>query len=105
MTAVSRKLEGMDTAITLLTTETKSIRLDIAGFQSGETGLEHRITTKEDCIHTAKDKDQDLLYVHSKLIDLEDRSHRDNVCFFGFPEQAEGTDKPSFFKAVLPKLT
>ncbi|KAJ1193687.1 hypothetical protein NDU88_002983 [Pleurodeles waltl] len=45
ITAVSGSLEGMDTAITSLTTKTKSMRLDIAGFQSRVTGLEHRMSS------------------------------------------------------------
>ncbi|KAJ1140597.1 hypothetical protein NDU88_006946 [Pleurodeles waltl] len=38
--AVGRKLEGMDSAMAFLTAETKSMRLDIAGFQSFVTGLD-----------------------------------------------------------------
>ncbi|KAJ1171329.1 hypothetical protein NDU88_003192 [Pleurodeles waltl] len=34
ISAVSRKLEGMDSAMVALTAETRSMRLDIAGFQS-----------------------------------------------------------------------
>ncbi|KAJ1091112.1 hypothetical protein NDU88_004239 [Pleurodeles waltl] len=95
----------MDTAITSLTMEAKSMLLDIAGFQSQVTGLEHRMMTMEDHIHTFLDKEQDLLFLRSKLTDLEDRSRRNNVCFFGFPEHAEDTDTPSFLRAILPKLT
>ncbi|KAJ1192461.1 hypothetical protein NDU88_001768 [Pleurodeles waltl] len=105
ITVVSRKLEGMDTAITSLMTETKSMRLVIAGFQSCVTGLEHRIATMEDHVYTVLDKDQELLFLHSKLIELEARSQRDNIRLFGFPEHAEGTDIPSFLLSVLPKLT
>ncbi|KAJ1108948.1 hypothetical protein NDU88_006318 [Pleurodeles waltl] len=105
ITAVSRRLEGMDTPITSLATETKSMRLDVAGFLSRVTGLEHRMTTMGDHIHTVQDRVQDLLYLRSRLTDLEDRSHRDNVCFFRFPLHAEGSDTPSFLRAVLPKLT
>ncbi|KAJ1205694.1 hypothetical protein NDU88_001122 [Pleurodeles waltl] len=89
ITAVGCRLEGLDTAITSLTAEIKSMRLDIAGFQSRVTGLEQQVTTMEDHINTAQDRDQELLYHCSKLIDLEDRSRRDNVCFFGFPEYIE----------------
>ncbi|KAJ1219290.1 hypothetical protein NDU88_006859 [Pleurodeles waltl] len=34
ISAVGRKLEGMDSAMVALTAETRSIRLEIAGFQS-----------------------------------------------------------------------
>ncbi|KAJ1130702.1 hypothetical protein NDU88_009052 [Pleurodeles waltl] len=42
--AVGRKLEGMDSAMASLMAETKSMRLDIAGFQSQVTRLDQ--TTK-----------------------------------------------------------
>ncbi|KAJ1091116.1 hypothetical protein NDU88_004243 [Pleurodeles waltl] len=38
---VGRKLEGIDSAMASLTAETKSMHLDIAGFQSWVMGLEH----------------------------------------------------------------
>ncbi|KAJ1216971.1 hypothetical protein NDU88_004569 [Pleurodeles waltl] len=106
-TAVDHRLEGMDTVITSLTKETKYMRLDIVGFQSRVIGLEHRMTNMEDHIHTVQDRDQDqdLLYLRSKLTDLEDRTHRVNVRFFRLIKHTEGTDTPSFLRAVLPKLT
>ncbi|KAJ1201932.1 hypothetical protein NDU88_005736 [Pleurodeles waltl] len=88
ISAVGRRLEGMDNAITSLTVETKSMRLDIAGFQSRVSGLEQRVTNVEGHITTLQDRDQELLYLHSKLIDLEDRRRRDNIYFFRFPEHS-----------------
>ncbi|KAJ1205489.1 hypothetical protein NDU88_000923 [Pleurodeles waltl] len=105
ISAVGRKLEGMYSAMASLTAETKSMRLDIAGFQSQVTGLDQRVTSVE--MHTASlvDRDQELLYLQSKLIDLEDRSRRDNVRFLGFPENIEGADIHSYLRETLPKLT
>ncbi|KAJ1193511.1 hypothetical protein NDU88_002808 [Pleurodeles waltl] len=40
ISAVGRKLEGMDSAMASLMAETKSMRLDIAGFWTQATGLE-----------------------------------------------------------------
>ncbi|KAJ1161519.1 hypothetical protein NDU88_002004 [Pleurodeles waltl] len=40
ISTVARKLEGMDSAMALLMVETKSIRLDIAGFLSQVAGLD-----------------------------------------------------------------
>ncbi|KAJ1125954.1 hypothetical protein NDU88_004367 [Pleurodeles waltl] len=105
ITAFIRRLEGMDTAITSLTLETKSMRSEIAGFQTRVTGMEHQIATMEDHVHKAPEKDQELLILRSKLTDLEARSQRDNIRLFGFPELAEGTDTSSFLRSVLPKLT
>ncbi|KAJ1139830.1 hypothetical protein NDU88_006194 [Pleurodeles waltl] len=44
ISAVGRKLEGMDSTMASLTVETKSMRLDIAGFQSQVTGLNQQLT-------------------------------------------------------------
>ncbi|KAJ1209478.1 hypothetical protein NDU88_004856 [Pleurodeles waltl] len=105
ISAVGRRLEGMDTAMASLTAETKSMRLDIAGFQSRVLDLEQRVLTVKTHITAFTDRDQELLYLRSKLIDLEDRSRRDNVRFLGFPETIESADIHSYLRETLPKLT
>ncbi|KAJ1213909.1 hypothetical protein NDU88_001538 [Pleurodeles waltl] len=58
--------------------ETKSIRTEIASFQTRVLGLEHRVSTVE--AHASfQDRDEELLFLRSKLMDLEDRSRRDNA--------------------------
>ncbi|KAJ1180601.1 hypothetical protein NDU88_005822 [Pleurodeles waltl] len=79
--AVGQKLERMDNAMASLTAETKSIRLDIAGFQSRVLGLEQRVSLLEPHTTSSRDQDQELLYLPSKVTDLEDRSRRDDVRF------------------------
>ncbi|KAJ1132958.1 hypothetical protein NDU88_011259 [Pleurodeles waltl] len=49
--------------------------------------------------------DGDLLYLRSKLTDMEDRSQRDNIRLHGIPENEEGVDMQSFLRSILPKLT
>ncbi|KAJ1149957.1 hypothetical protein NDU88_002755 [Pleurodeles waltl] len=71
----------------------------------GVLGLEQRVSTVETHITSFADRDQELLYLRSRLIDLEDRSRRDNVRFLGFPETIEGTDIHSYLRETLPKLT
>ncbi|KAJ1129757.1 hypothetical protein NDU88_008122 [Pleurodeles waltl] len=88
----------MDNAITSLTAETKSMHLDIVGFQSRVSGLEQCVATVEGHVTTFQDRDQKLLYLQSTLIDLEDRSRRENICFFGFPECMNGMDTHSFLR-------
>ncbi|KAJ1193363.1 hypothetical protein NDU88_002661 [Pleurodeles waltl] len=105
ITAVSRRIEGMEASISSLTLETKSIRADIAGFQSWVMGLEHRVGTLETHMSTAQDRDQDLAYLRSKVTDLEDRSRRDNIRLLGIPENEEGTDVQAFLSSAIPKLT
>ncbi|KAJ1129779.1 hypothetical protein NDU88_008144 [Pleurodeles waltl] len=105
ISAIRRRIGGADAAINSLTMETKSMRSDIARFQSRVTGLEHLVLTLESHMNTVQDRDQDLLYLRSKITDLEDRSRRDNVRFFGFPENEESPDVHAFLRSVLPKLT
>ncbi|KAJ1213915.1 hypothetical protein NDU88_001544 [Pleurodeles waltl] len=105
ISAVGRMLEGMDNAMTSLTAEMKSMHVDITGFQSRVTGLEQRVATVETHITSSLDRDQELIYLCSKLIDLEDRSRRDNVRFFRFQENMEGADIHSYARQTLPKLS
>ncbi|KAJ1207610.1 hypothetical protein NDU88_003000 [Pleurodeles waltl] len=105
ITAIGQGIEGMDSAISLLTAKTPSMPLDIVNFQSRVTELEQRGTIMEDHLNTGQDRDQELLYLRSKLVDLEARSRRNNVHFLGFPEQLEGTDIQDFLRKVLPTLT
>ncbi|KAJ1193571.1 hypothetical protein NDU88_002867 [Pleurodeles waltl] len=76
----------MDTKISKLATEERSICTVIAGFQDRVTGMEHRHLLIEDKLSVALDRDQELQYLRNKLMDLEDRSHRDSVRFFSVPE-------------------
>ncbi|KAJ1217218.1 hypothetical protein NDU88_004813 [Pleurodeles waltl] len=94
----------MDTAMSALTAETRSMRLEIAGFQSQISGLDHRVAAVESQVVLQTDRDQEILYLRSKLTDLEDRSRRNNVRFLGFPEGIEGTDILSYLRDTLPKL-
>ncbi|KAJ1091351.1 hypothetical protein NDU88_004478 [Pleurodeles waltl] len=75
------------------------------GFQSRVTGLEQRMGLVEAQTTMSRDRDQDLLYLRSKLTDMEDRSLRDNIRLHGIPENEEGVDVQSFLRSILPKLT
>ncbi|KAJ1122285.1 hypothetical protein NDU88_000781 [Pleurodeles waltl] len=78
-----RRLESMDSNISALMAEPKSVPLDIAGFQTRTVDLQLRVASAEDCLNTLLDRDQELQYFRSRVSDLEDRSRRDNACFFG----------------------
>ncbi|KAJ1116022.1 hypothetical protein NDU88_004241 [Pleurodeles waltl] len=105
ITTVCRRIEGMDASITSLTLETKSMQSEIASFQSRLTGLEQRMGLVEAQATVSWDRDQDLLYLRSKLTDMEDRSRRDNIRLHGIPENEEGADMQAFLSSTLPKLT
>ncbi|KAJ1119549.1 hypothetical protein NDU88_007734 [Pleurodeles waltl] len=96
ITVVGRTLKGMDTRISDLTAESRSIRADIASFQDKVTVMDHRLSLLEDKLNSLPNRDQELQYLWDKIMNLEDRSCRDNIRFFGFPEWAEGTDVKTF---------
>ncbi|KAJ1110777.1 hypothetical protein NDU88_008123 [Pleurodeles waltl] len=104
ITAVSRRIEGMDASISSLTLETKSIRTHIANFHSRVMGLEHRLGTLETHMFTIQDRDQDLSYLRSKVTGLEDRSRRDNIRLLGIPKNKR-VQTPSPIIACLLRHT
>ncbi|KAJ1175040.1 hypothetical protein NDU88_000331 [Pleurodeles waltl] len=105
ISAVGRRLEGMDNAMASMAAETKSIRTEIASFQTRVLGPEQQVSTVEAHASSFQDRDQELLFLRSKLTDLEDRSRRDNVRFMGFPENIEGEDLHRFLRDTLLRLT
>ncbi|KAJ1090446.1 hypothetical protein NDU88_003578 [Pleurodeles waltl] len=105
ISAVGRRLEELDSAMIFLTADTKSIRLDIAGFQTRVLGLEQQVTTIDTQVASSQDRDQELLFLRSKMTDLEDRTRRDNVQFLGIPGNIEVEDIQAFLQETLPKLT
>ncbi|KAJ1126580.1 hypothetical protein NDU88_004987 [Pleurodeles waltl] len=105
ISAVGRKLEGMDNAMVALTAETRSMCLGVASFQSQISGLHQRLATVETQVASWTDKDLELSHLRSRLTDLEDRSRWNNVCLLGFLEGAEGADITSYLRDILPKLT
>ncbi|KAJ1091290.1 hypothetical protein NDU88_004417 [Pleurodeles waltl] len=105
ISAVGRRLEGMDSAMVSMAVEMKSIRTEIASFQTRVLGLEQRVSKAEAHASSFQDRDPELLFLRSKLTDLEDRNRRDNVRFIGFPENIEGEDLHRFLRDTLPRLT
>ncbi|KAJ1200227.1 hypothetical protein NDU88_004053 [Pleurodeles waltl] len=91
----------MDLKTTDLTLASSSIRADIAGFRETVTNLDQRLSTVEDHIAAIPDQEEELRSLRAKLTDLEDRSRRDNVRFFGIPEQKEGSDIKAFLSSLL----
>ncbi|KAJ1117210.1 hypothetical protein NDU88_005410 [Pleurodeles waltl] len=89
ISAVGRRLEAMDSKITDLSAVSKSIRVDIASFQAKVMDLDHRLLAVETQVASLPDNEPELQYLRHKLTDLEDRSHRDNVRFFGMPEKVD----------------
>ncbi|KAJ1153387.1 hypothetical protein NDU88_006148 [Pleurodeles waltl] len=105
ISVVRRKLEGMDNAMVALTVETRSMRLDLAGFHSQMSGLDQCVATVETQVASWTDRDLELSHIRSKLTDLEDRSRRSNVHLLGFPEGVEDADIFSYLRDIFPKLT
>ncbi|KAJ1201654.1 hypothetical protein NDU88_005460 [Pleurodeles waltl] len=95
----------MDSKISDLATTSTSIRSDIACFQVTVTDLDHHLTTVGDCLAMLLEQDTELQFLRAKITDLEDRSQRDNVHFFGMSELKEGSDVKAFLKDFLPERT
>ncbi|KAJ1141595.1 hypothetical protein NDU88_007923 [Pleurodeles waltl] len=105
ITAVGRRLEVMDLKISDLSTDSASIRTDIACFCEKVMDLDQSLTTVEEHVVMVPEHDAELQTLRAQITDLEDRSRRDNVRFFGIPEHKEGTDIKAFLKSLLPELT
>ncbi|KAJ1118152.1 hypothetical protein NDU88_006347 [Pleurodeles waltl] len=93
----------MDVRISDLSAASTSIRADIAHFQV--TDLDQRLTTVEDHIAAMPVRDTEMQFLRAKITDLEDRSQRDNVNFFGILEHKKGSDVKAFLKNFLHELT
>ncbi|KAJ1099833.1 hypothetical protein NDU88_004928 [Pleurodeles waltl] len=104
ITAVGRHLEAIGLKISDLSVAASSIRADIARFQVTVTDLDHRLTTVENHIEDLPAQDEEIRSLQMKITDLEDRSRRDTVRFFGIPEHKEGLDFKAFLKNFLPEL-
>ncbi|KAJ1141483.1 hypothetical protein NDU88_007813 [Pleurodeles waltl] len=105
ITAVGRRLEAMDSKISDLAVASASIRADIAGFGETVTDLDRHLMTVEDHVVTLPNQEAELRSLCAKVIDLEDRSRRDNVRVFGIPEHKEGAVIKTFLKHLLLELT
>ncbi|KAJ1205759.1 hypothetical protein NDU88_001186 [Pleurodeles waltl] len=105
ITAVGRCLEAMDINISDLSMASASNRTDIACFRETVTDLDQCLPTVEEHVVMVLEHYAEFRTLRAKITDLEDRSRRDNVCFFGIPEHKEGTNIKSFLKSLLPELT
>ncbi|KAJ1192858.1 hypothetical protein NDU88_002164 [Pleurodeles waltl] len=105
ITTGGRLLEAIDSKISVLSMASTSIWADIACFQVTVTDLDRHLTTGEDRRAMLPKRDTELQFLRTKITDLEDRSRRDNVRFFGMPEQKEGSDVKAFLKDFFPELT
>ncbi|KAJ1129574.1 hypothetical protein NDU88_007941 [Pleurodeles waltl] len=105
ITAVGWCLEAMDLKISDLCATSTSIRADMAHFQVAVMELDHHLTIVEDHIADMPSRDVEIRSLQTKITDLEDRSRRDKVRFFGIPEHKKGSDVKAYLKNFLPELT
>ncbi|KAJ1195735.1 hypothetical protein NDU88_005003 [Pleurodeles waltl] len=103
--AAGRHQEAMDIKITDLSAASASIRTDIACFSEKVQDMDQHLTTVEEHNGMVPEHDAELRVLRAKLTDLEDRSRRDNIHFFGILERKEGTNIKAFLKSLLPELT
>ncbi|KAJ1200477.1 hypothetical protein NDU88_004301 [Pleurodeles waltl] len=83
---------------------TQGVSMDRILQEKSAVGRKLEVAAVESQAALQTDRDQELLYLRSKLTDLEDRSRRNNIRFLGFPEGIEGTDILSYLRDTLPKL-
>ncbi|KAJ1206177.1 hypothetical protein NDU88_001586 [Pleurodeles waltl] len=88
--AVGDRLETMDARISDLTIASSSIRADIAGFRETVHNLDQHLTSNEEHVTALPGQEAELRSLQTKITDLEDRSRRDNIRLFGFPEHKWG---------------
>ncbi|KAJ1169045.1 hypothetical protein NDU88_000952 [Pleurodeles waltl] len=74
-------------------------------FRKTATDLDRCLSIVEDQVAVLPNQETELRSLRAKVTDLEDRSRRDNVRFFGIPEYKEGSDIKTFLKNILPKIT
>ncbi|KAJ1217157.1 hypothetical protein NDU88_004752 [Pleurodeles waltl] len=77
---------------------------DIAGFRETANALDQRLTAVEDQVAALPNQEAQLRSLRAKVTDLEDRSRRDNVRFFGILVHKEGSDIKAFLKSLLSDL-
>ncbi|KAJ1162341.1 hypothetical protein NDU88_002809 [Pleurodeles waltl] len=71
ISAVGRRLEGMDNAMVSMAAETKSIRTEIASFQTRVLGLEKRVSKVEAHASSFQDREQELLFRRTRKTGAE----------------------------------
>ncbi|KAL1264203.1 hypothetical protein QQF64_004558 [Cirrhinus molitorella] len=93
----------------------KEIRKATTSMESKLSALMERISDVEARVEFLEAYDRDLQsnpparkdeidVLRDKLMDMEDRSRRNNLRFVGIPEGSEGTDMEAFLEETLPQL-
>ncbi|KAJ1132689.1 hypothetical protein NDU88_010993 [Pleurodeles waltl] len=83
ITVVSRRMKGVASKISDIMAEIKPIHVEITDFQDRVKRMEQQLAKVKGPLNNLLDRDQEFLYLRDKVTDLEDRSHRGNICFFG----------------------
>ncbi|KAJ1151517.1 hypothetical protein NDU88_004297 [Pleurodeles waltl] len=96
-----RDLGPIHTSLLDFTVASSSIHADIAGFRDTANALDQHLIAVEDQEAVLPDQEAELRALRAKITNLEDRSRRDNVRFFGIPEHKKGSDIKSFLKPLL----
>ncbi|KAJ1182595.1 hypothetical protein NDU88_007782 [Pleurodeles waltl] len=88
-----------------LATEMKTIRMDLISFHTTVEILGKRTTFLEEKLDNAEYWALDIWHLKQKVIDLEDRARRNNICFYGIPEKMEiNNDVKNLLLTLIPQL-
>uniref|UniRef100_H2ZZC0 L1 transposable element RRM domain-containing protein n=1 Tax=Latimeria chalumnae TaxID=7897 RepID=H2ZZC0_LATCH len=109
------KSEGMSRDIKNMYALLQKVAGDIESLKETAQNMGNRLSTAEDRISTAEDQIQQLESgmrdlgkkleaALTKVNDLENRSHRNNIRIVGFPENVEEGSPMSFLSKKIPEL-
>ncbi|KAJ1130861.1 hypothetical protein NDU88_009206 [Pleurodeles waltl] len=98
ITALAHRIKGLDTTISTLVAKTKSIHQDIAGFQNRVHGVRTASLICGGPSQFDARKQPELLFLHGKVTDLENRSRKNDDKFWGFLEQLGVTSVTTFLR-------
>ncbi|KAJ1194821.1 hypothetical protein NDU88_004106 [Pleurodeles waltl] len=79
----------MDVKVSDRATEMKTIRMDLNSFHTKVEILDKRTIFLEEKLDNVEYWGTDIWHLKQKVIDLEDRAQRNNICFYGIPEKME----------------
>ncbi|KAJ1210152.1 hypothetical protein NDU88_005520 [Pleurodeles waltl] len=102
--AVGHHLEAKDKKITDLTVASTSIRADIAGFRETINDLDQHLAAVEGQVAALPDQETELRSLRAKVINLEDRSRRDNVRFFALQNNKGSVSSPQLLWAAAKAM-
>ncbi|KAJ1121639.1 hypothetical protein NDU88_000159 [Pleurodeles waltl] len=103
--AIRSSISSLEHTVSTNTMEVQGLRNEVVKFQINMQSTDARLSAVENLIDKIPDNSQDIGYLQQKVIELEDRSRRNNLRIIGLPEQIEKNNILDFLTTFLPTLT